>query len=131
MNALTLNQDNYSRMSDDELLRLTSQWATLTEQAQAALAAELEKRNLKNEFKAEVQAASEKPIPSSGSPSHAEQIMFLLFIVSLPSMILLPRVWPENLRFGLYDILSGLSYCWPLWLIVWLVLRARRIQRMK
>jgi hypothetical protein len=38
----TLNyQDIYSRMGDDELLRLTSQWATLTETAQSALAAEL------------------------------------------------------------------------------------------
>ena len=130
MNALTLNyQDNYSRMSDDELLHLTSQWATLTETAQAALAAELEKRNLKNEFRAEVQAAAEE---SPGKPpSPTERVMFCLFIVGLPSMIVLPRVWPGRMRFGLYELLLGLSECWVLWLIVWLVLRARRIQRTK
>jgi len=128
----TLNyQDNYSRMSGDELLRLTSQWATLTEPAQAALAAELEKRKLGNEFKAEVQAAAEKPIPSGGSPSPAERVMFCLFIVGLPSMFILPRVWPESMRSGLYELILGVSYCWSLWLIVWLVLQARRIQRTK
>ena len=116
-------------MSNDELLRLTSPWTTLTEPAQAALAAELEKRNLKTEFKTEVQAATEKP--PNEPPSPTEKIMFCLFIVGLPSMIVVPRVWPESMRFGLYELLLGLSYCWSLWLIVWLVLRARRIQRMK
>lgn len=127
----TLNyQDTYSRMGNDELLRLTSQWATLTEPAQAALAAELEKRKLENEFKAEVKAAAEKPPPERPSPT--ERVMFCLFIVGLPSMIVLPRVWPESLRsFGLYELILGVSYCWSLWLIVWLVLRARRIQRAK
>jgi hypothetical protein len=114
-------------MSNDDLLRLTSQWATLTEPAQAALAAELEKRKLENEFKAERQTALEKP--PNEPPSPTEKIMFCLFIVGLPSMIVLPRVWPESMRFGLYELLLGVSYCWSLWLIVWLVLRARRIQR--
>jgi hypothetical protein len=37
----TLNyQDTYSRMGDDELLRLASQWDTLTEPAQAAVTAD-------------------------------------------------------------------------------------------
>lgn len=122
-------EETYSHMDNDELLRLTSQWKTLTEPAQAALATELEKRKLGNEFKSERQIALEKPIPSSGSPSGVERVMFLLFIVSLPSMILLPRIWPENMRFGLYEMLDGLSYLWSVWLIVWLVLRARRIQK--
>ena len=128
MSVLTLNyQDNYSRMSDDELLGLTSEWTTLTEPAQAALAAELEKRTLKNEFKAEVQAAVEKP--RARPPSSIERAMFCLFIVGLPSMIILPRVWPESMHSGLYELLLGLSGCWVLWLIVWLVLRAKRIQK--
>jgi hypothetical protein len=55
----------YSRMDNDELLRLTSQWATLTEPAQVALAAEMEKRKLGNEFKAERQIALEKPTSPS------------------------------------------------------------------
>jgi hypothetical protein len=122
-------QDTYSRMSNDDLLRLTSQWATLTEPAQAALAAELEKRKLENEFKAEVQAAAGKP--PGEPPSLTERVMFLLFVIGLPSMILLPRVWPESMRFGLYELVLGVSYCWSIWLIVWLVLRARRIQRAK
>ena len=58
-------EDTYSRMHNDELLRLTSEWKTLTESAQVALANELEKRKLGNEFKAERQIALEKPLPSS------------------------------------------------------------------
>lgn len=54
-------EDTYSRMDNDELLRLTSQWATLTEPAQVALAAEMEKRKLGSEFKAQHQIALEKP----------------------------------------------------------------------
>jgi hypothetical protein len=123
-------QDNYARMSDAELLRLTAQWTTLTEPAQAALSAELEKRKLENEFKAERQTALERPIPPS-SPSPTERVMFCLFIVGLPSVFILPRVWPESMRFGLYELILGVSYCWSLWAIVWLVLRARRIQRAK
>lgn len=130
MSVLTLNfQDKYTQMRDDELLRLSSEWTTLTEPAQAALAAELEKRNLKNEFKAEVQAAVEKP--PARPPSPTERLMFCLFIVGLPSMIILPRVLPENMRAGLYELVLGLSDCWLLWLIIWLVLRARRFQRAK
>jgi hypothetical protein len=120
-------QDNYSRMSDEELLRVTSEWTTLTGPAQAALAAELEKRNLKNEFKTEVQAAVEKP--PARPPSPTERVMSCLFIVGLPSMIILPRVWPESMRSGLYELVLGLSDCWLLWLIIWLVLRAKRIQK--
>jgi hypothetical protein len=116
-------------MGDDELLGMASQWGTLTEAAQAAITAELETRKLKNDFRAEVQAAVDKP---PGEPhSQIERLVFWLFIVSLPSMILLPRVWPENLRSGLYEMFAGVSYCWVVWLIVWLVLRARRIQRAK
>jgi hypothetical protein len=57
--------DTYSRMDNDELLRLTSQWTTLTDPAQVALAAEMEKRKLGNEFKAERQIALEKPTSPS------------------------------------------------------------------
>src|SRR5215469_6030402 len=58
-------EDTYSRMDNDELLRLASQWTTLTETAQVALAAEMDKRKLGNEFKAERQIALEKPsLPS-------------------------------------------------------------------
>lgn len=123
-------QDTYSRMSDDELLRLASQWNTLTDPAQTAITAELEARKLKNEFRAEVHTAAEQsPLEL---PSKIERVMFWLFIVGLPSTVLLPRVWPESMRsFGLYELLVGVSDCFALWLIVWLVLRARRIQRMK
>lgn len=58
-------EHTYSRMDNDELLRLTSQWATLTEPAQAALAAEMEKRKLGSAFERERQIPLEKPIPPS------------------------------------------------------------------
>lgn len=54
-------KDTYSRMDNDELLRLTSEWTTLTEPAQVDLAAEMEKRKLGNRFEAERQTALEKP----------------------------------------------------------------------
>lgn len=124
-------EDTYSRMANDELMRLTSQWATLTEPAQVALAAEMQKRKLGNELKAERQIALEEP-PSSGTPSPTERVMFVLFVIALPCAFLLPRIWPENMRyFGLYELLVGVSYCWMIWLIVWLVLRARRIEKTK
>jgi hypothetical protein len=127
----TLNyQDTYSRMGNDELLRLASQWDTLTESAQAAVTTELETRNLKKELRAEVQAAAQKP--ASEPPSQPEKVMFALFIVGLPSSFLLPRVWPESMQVGgLYGLIHGLSSCFPLWMVVWVVLRARRIQRIK
>lgn len=130
MNTTLNYQDTYSRMSDDELLRLVSQWDSLTEPAQVAVAAELETRNLKTELKAEVQAAAERP--PSEPPSQPERVMFFLFVVGLPCSFVLPRVWPESMKAGgLYGVLYGVSLCFSLWMIVWAVLRARRIQRMK
>lgn len=134
MNTTLNYQDTYSRMGDDELLRLASQWDTLTEPAQAAVTAELETRNLKTELKAEVQAAAERP--RSEPPSRPERVMFFLFVVGLPCSFVLPRVWPESMQAGglaggLYGVLHGASMCFSLWMIVWVVLRARRIQRMK
>jgi hypothetical protein len=64
MNTINF-EDKYSRMDNDELLRLTSEWTTLTEPAQMALAAEMEKRKLGNQFKAERQIALEKPTSPS------------------------------------------------------------------
>ena len=116
-------------MGDDELLRLASQWDTLTESAQAAVTTELEKRNLKRELGAKAQSAAER-LPSA-PPSKLERVMFWLFIIGLPSAFFLPRVWPESMKSGLYDLIHGLSECFLIWLIVWLVLRARRLQRMR
>jgi hypothetical protein len=123
-------QETYSRMGDDELLRLASEWGALTESAQRAVTAELDRRNLKAEIKAAVQASAER-LPAK-LPSNAERVMFCLFIVGLPSAFLLPRVLPESMQGGaIYDLIHGVSLCWMLWLIVWLVIRARRIQRTK
>jgi hypothetical protein len=116
-------------MGDEELLRLASHWDTLTESAQVAATAELEKRNLKKELKAEIQAATESP--RSEPPSTIERVMLSLFLVGLPSTFVLPRIWPESVRFGLYELIEGVSLCFPVWMIIWLVLRARRIQRMR
>src|ERR1700675_3957276 len=52
-------------MDNDELLRITSEWTTLTEPAQVALAAEMQKRRLGNQFEAERQTALEKPTSPS------------------------------------------------------------------
>lgn len=124
--------DTYARMSNDELLRLSSHWKTLTGPAQAALAVELEKRNLESEFKVEQQIAGERSTPSGGSPSPTERVMFVFFIIGLQCMFLLPRIWPQNMRLGgLYELLLGISDLWLVWAIVWLVLRAKRIQKSK
>jgi len=125
-------------MGDDELLRLTSQWQTLTEPAQAALTAELEKRKLKDEFEKVRRIASEKSAAltaSAGAPSRAEKVMFWLFICSGISAFLFRKVWPfvfdlsKPVQLGLYEIVVGISESFLLWLIIWLVLRARRIRR--
>jgi hypothetical protein len=130
--------DAYSRMRDDELARLASQWKTLTEPAQEALAAELEKRKLKAEIETIRRIDSEGPTPSgasTGGPSWGERLMFWLFICSGISAFLLRKVWlvvfdfNKPIQLGLYDIVVGISDCFLLWLIIWLVLRARRVRR--
>ena len=131
-------EKSYSEMGDDELLRLVSQWQTLTEPAQAALAAELEKRKLKTEFETIRGIALEKAAASKASaaaPSTGERVMFWLFICSGISAFLMPKVYPFIFDLGnprldaFYEIVEGTSDCFLLWLIIWLVLRAKRIRR--
>jgi hypothetical protein len=132
-------QENYCAMSDDELLRLASQWQTLTEAAQAALAAEIEKRKLKDKFEATIRIALEKEARtkiSSGSPSTSERVMFWLFVGGGISTFLFLEVRPSVFDLttqgrlgGLYQLIRGISDAFPLWLIIWLVLRAKRIRR--
>ena len=131
-------QETYSRMGDDELLRLASQWGTLTEPAQAALAAELGKRNLRGEFEAARRVTSERlaaRTASSSAPSRAEKVMFRLFVYSAVSALLFRTIWPHvfdlsnKIQLGLYEIVVGMSDSFLLWLIIWLVLRARRVRR--
>jgi hypothetical protein len=74
-------EDTYSRMDNDELLRLISQWAALTEPAQVALAGELEKRKLGNEFKAERQIALEKPSSPSRNRRPTTWLVFIAIAV--------------------------------------------------
>jgi hypothetical protein len=76
-------EDTYSRMDNYELLRLTSQWATLTEPAQVALAAEMEKRKLGNEFKAERQIALEKPTSPSRNRRRTTWLVFIAIAVGV------------------------------------------------
>jgi hypothetical protein len=114
-------QETYSRMGDDELLHLVPQLHTLTEAAQAALAAELEKRELNVAVEAVPKHRTEK--------SAIEKFMLVLFICSAITYVM-RQVWPINLFIGgLTDIVDGISGMWLLWLIVWLVLLARRIQK--
>lgn len=72
-------EDTYSRMDNDELLRLTSEWTTLTEPAQVALASEMEKRKLGNQFEAERQTALEKP----NSPSRNRFRTWLVIAIAV------------------------------------------------
>ncbi|MBI3661651.1 MAG: hypothetical protein HY234_01175 [Acidobacteria bacterium] len=131
-------QQTYSRMGDDDLLRLASQWQTLTEPAQAALGAELESRSLKGEFEAARRTASERLTAQtalSSAPSRAEKVMFRLFVCSAVSAVLFRTIWPhvfdlsKKIQLGLYEIVVGISDSFLLWLIIWLVLRGRRIRK--
>jgi hypothetical protein len=74
-------EHTYSRKDNDELLRLASEWATLTEPAQVALAAEIEKRKLGSEFKAERQLASAKPTSPSRNGHRTAWLMFIAIAV--------------------------------------------------
>ena len=71
--------ETYARMGNDELLQLSSEWATLTSPAQAALAAEMQKRNLGSELQVLRQASAE-PQPPSVPPSTTERVMCVLFV---------------------------------------------------
>ena len=131
-------EETYSRMSDDELLRLASQWGTLTEPAQAALTAELEKRNLRSEFDTAHRMAAEKPTAQTTSPnvpSTAESVMFRLFVCSAVSALLFHTIGPQvfdlsgKIQRSLYGFVVGISDSFLLWLIIWLMLRTKRIQR--
>jgi hypothetical protein len=120
----------YARMGNDELLQLSSEWATLTSPAQAALAAEMQKRNLGNELQATQQVSSE-PQPNV-PPSTAERVMMVSFVTGLVGGILLPRIWPdETALFGLYRMFLGLCQLWSIWFVVWLVLRFKRVKNAK
>jgi hypothetical protein len=91
----------------------------------------MQKRNLGNELRA-TQQVSSKAQPPSVPTSTAERVMLVMFVAGLIGGILLPRIWPGNPRlFGLYDIILGLCYLWSIWLIVWLVLRFKRVKNAK
>lgn len=115
-------------MSNTELVQLASEWCALTAPAQSALAAELDARKLKTEFETARQTSIENPTPSS-NPSGLEKGMFWLSVYSGPAIFLLPKLWPETMRFALYDIFMGVADCFLLWPIIWVVLRARRLGR--
>ena len=130
---------SYLEMGDDELLRLASQWPTLTEPAQEALAFELEKRKLKTEFESARRIALEKAATSKilvGKPSTLERVMFWLFICGGTfGLLIMPKAYPfifdvrrPRLE-ALYEIVEGICDCFLLWLIIWLVVRAKRIRR--
>jgi hypothetical protein len=130
-------EKSYSGMGDDELLRLASQWQTLMEPAQAALEVELEKRKLRTEFESTRRTALENAATSktsAGKPPTVERAMFWLFICSGICALLMPNAYP--FIFGvsrprleaLYEIVEGVCDCFLVWLIIWLVLRAKRIR---
>jgi hypothetical protein len=130
---------SYLQMDDEQLLRLASQWLTLTEPAQESLAVELEKRKLRTEFESARRIALEKAATSKTSVEKAstlERTMFWLFILGgIFGLLLMPRAYPYifNVRSprleGLYEIVEGVCDCFPLWLIIWLIVRAKRVRR--
>jgi hypothetical protein len=123
--------ETYARMGNDELLQLSSEWATLTSPAQAALAAEMQKRNLGNELQATRQASAE-PQPPSVPPSTTERVMCVLFVGSLVAGIVLPLILPRDPDLvDLYGIFFALCRLWFIWLIVWQVLRFKRVKNAK
>jgi hypothetical protein len=91
-------KQSYLEMGNDELLRLASQWPTLTEPAQEALAVELEKRKLKTEFESARRIALEKAATSKTSVEKAstlERAIFWLFILGgIFGLLLMPRAYP-------------------------------------
>lgn len=61
-----------------------------------------------------------------------ERVMFWLFVCGGISFFLLPKVLPfitTRTQLGFYDIVGGISDMSGLWLIIWLLLRAKRIRR--
>jgi hypothetical protein len=87
-------EDTYSRMDNDELLRLTSQWTTLTEPAQVALAAEMEKRKLGNEFEAERQITLKTP--TSPSRNRHRTTWLLVIAIAVGSLTGLLKYLEQN-----------------------------------
>ncbi len=80
-------KDTYSRMGNEELLRLTSEWTTLTEPAQVALAAEMEQRKLGSELKVERQIALEKPTSPSRNRFRTTWLVIAIVVGALSGFL--------------------------------------------
>lgn len=128
MKALNYGE-TFSKKTDDELIELVQQFHSLTEAAQIALKTETEKRKLQVDFPSTVQ-----PMSKPSEPGGAEKVMFFLLVgsaVFLPlSYLIQPYVTKlGSLVYGLFEMAEGISYMFLLWLIIWLVLRGKRLQR--